>query len=361
MLKLEFSVASCVRATSKLSNCTKCVDVCPVSTIEIVDNIPAFTPSVCIDCGGCVVVCPTEAFSLRDFSSVNFFFDFLESKETLLACKTEIPCLSVLSVEHLISLALTSDEPLVMNVEGCSCGGDSDRLTNQIKANIEEVNFILESFSDKKILIDKFESKAIENETISNRRSLFSLKEVLKNKKSFDEAVKADELKAFELDSEVISKIKNKNIPDKRKLLFSVLKRVERPQKYDVLASEDISFTSQKFIEESCTNCQICYRICPTGTLSSDTKFSVINFDSMMCLKCHLCHDVCEPNAIKIQAGFEIKEFFEPTQRVLADFDIRRCNECGNYFTYTSGLVECMRCKIEENEAMELHTNPKFF
>jgi ferredoxin len=80
-----------------------------------------------------------------------------------------------------------------------------------------------------------------------------------------------------------------------------------------------------------------------------------------MCIKCHLCHDVCEPNAIEIQAGFEIKEFFEPTQRVLASFDIRRCNECGNYFTYSGGLVECMRCKMEESEAMELHKNPKFF
>jgi ferredoxin len=334
--------------------------VCPVSTIKIVDNIPAFTPSVCIDCGGCVGVCPTESFSLKDFSSVKFFFEFLESKDTLLACKTDIPCLSVLSVEYLISLALASDEPLVMNLEGCSCGGESDRLTNQIKSNIDEANFLLESFSDKRILVGLFESEVTKAE-ILDRRSFFSLKGALRHKQKFDEAVKSDELKAFELDSEVISKIKNRNIPDKRKILFSVLKRVEKSQSYDILASEDISFVSQKFIDDSCTNCQICYRICPTGALSSDARFSVINFDSMMCIKCHLCHDVCEPNAIEIQAGFEIKEFFEPTQRVLATFDIRRCNECGNYFTYSGGLVECMRCKIEEREAMELHRNPKFF
>ncbi len=360
-MRLEFSVASCIRATSKFSQCTKCVTVCPVSTIEIVDNIPAFTPSACIDCGGCVGVCPTEAFSLKGFSSINLFFELLESKKNRLSCKTEIPCLSILSVEHLISLALASEEPLAMNLEGCRCGGDSDRLTSQIRANIEEANFVLESFSDKRILSALFESEVVEDKVVSNRRSLFSLKEALKNKQKFDEVVDADELRAFELDSEVISKIKSKNIPDKRKLLYSILKRVEKPQNYDILASEDISFTSQKFIDESCTNCQICYRVCPTGALSSDSKFSVINFDSMMCLKCHLCHDVCEPNAIGIQAGFEIKELFEPTQRVLASFDIRRCNECGNHFTYSGGLVECMRCKMEESEAMELHINPKFF
>ena len=357
-MKLEFDVSSCVRATSKFSECTKCVDICPVSTIEIVDNIPAFTPSACIDCGGCIGVCPTESFSLTNFSSVNFFFEFLESKKSHLSCQNEIPCISTLSVEYLISLALASDEILSMDVDGCSCGGDSDKLVNQIKSNLEEANFILESISDKQIEIKSLKSEAsvIEDENeLTDRRSFFSLKTAVKSKQSFDEVVNSDALKAFELDIDVIAKIKDKKIPDKRKLLFSVLKRLDKPQSYDVISTEDISFTSQKFVDDSCTNCQICYRICPTGALSSDNKFSVINFDAMMCVKCHLCHDVCEPNAIQLQAGFEIKEFFEPTQRVLATFDVKRCNECGNYFTYRGGLVECDRCKVEEEEAMELH------
>ena len=73
-MHLEFDVSSCVRATSKFSGCTRCIDVCPVETIEIVDNTPAFTPSVCIDCGGCVGVCPTESFSLKKLFSYSFLF-----------------------------------------------------------------------------------------------------------------------------------------------------------------------------------------------------------------------------------------------------------------------------------------------
>jgi ferredoxin len=125
------------------------------------------------------------------------------------------------------------------------------------------------------------------------------------------------------------------------------------------LPEEDVSFVSQKFIDDSCTNCQICYRICPTGALSSNSKFSMINFDAMLCVKCHLCHDACEPNSIHLQAGFEIKEFFEPTQRTLASFTIKRCNECGNNFTYTDGEQTCPRCLVEEEEAMFLHDNAK--
>ncbi|MBU1669440.1 ferredoxin [bacterium] len=360
-MSLNFDPSSCVRASSKFSQCTKCVDICPVSTIKIVDNIPAFTPSSCIECGGCVGSCPTESFSLSDFSAINFFFGALEKKEHKFACKTELPCLSVLSVEHLIALALGSDEPLILDAKACACGGDSGVLNNQIEANIEEANFVLSSFSSKQILVDSLTdiTEQEHEESVRDRRSFLSLKGAMKSKQDFDKAVEADELKKFELDSEVIMGIKDKKIPDKRKLLFSLLKRQKRPEVYEVLATEDVGFTSQKFVDASCTNCQICYRICPTSALSSDMKFSVINFDAMMCVKCHLCHDVCEPNAIQLQPGFEIKEFFEPKQRTLAKFDIQRCNECGNYFTYTGGVKECFRCKIEEDEAMELHENAK--
>jgi len=162
-------------------------------------------------------------------------------------------------------------------------------------------------------------------------------------------------LKEYELNSEIIKKIKDKNIPDSRKLIYSLFKREVKPQKYEVLASKDVSFISQKVIDDSCTNCQMCYRICPSGALSSNTRFSVINFDAMLCLKCNLCHDICEPNSIKITDGFNIKEFFEPSKKRLAEFDVRRCNECGNNFTYNGGEVMCNRCQIEEDEALSLH------
>jgi len=125
------------------------------------------------------------------------------------------------------------------------------------------------------------------------------------------------------------------------------------------VAEADIGFVSQKFIDERCTNCQICYRICPTGALSSNGRFSLINFDAMLCVKCHLCHDVCEPGAIHLQPGFEMRELFEPTQRTLATFSIKRCNECGNPFTYLGGEQTCPRCLVEEEEAMFLHENAR--
>jgi ferredoxin len=361
-MSLYFNLSACVRATSKFSECTKCVDACPES-IQLLENLPTFANKTGVEAAACIGACPTEAFSLSDFSTTEFFFSFLDSKIRLISPKLNVPCISVLSVEHLISLALASDETVTLDM---SSYDEESVLYEQIDARIDEANFVLSSFSDKSLETNMEKSdvkeKEVENEeeNVSSRRSFLgnvSLKGVVKHKMTFDEAVEADELRAFKLDSKTIAKIKEKNLPDKRKILFTVLKRAGVPDVFEVLPQEEVSFTSQKFVDDTCTNCQICYRICPTGALSSNAKFSLINFDAMLCVKCHLCHDVCEPDSIQLQSGFEVKELFEPSQRVLATFDIKRCNECGNNFTYTGGEQACPRCMVEEEEAMFLHSN----
>jgi len=361
-MSLYLDVGRCVRATSKFSKCTKCIDILP-DTIELVDNIPSFPKGTGVEASACVGVCPSEAFSLSSFDTTEFVFGFIESKVRLISPKINIPCISLLSVEHLISLALLSEEEITIDLTSYD---RNSTLFSHINHQIEEANFILSSFSDKQLSsnLDDVVEAPQKEEIIkeSSRREFLgsaSIKGVVKHKRAFDEAMERGELFEFDLDKSMIEKIREKNIPDRRKILFMALKRTSKPTKYEILPQEEISFTSQKFVEESCTNCQICYRICPTGALSSNGKFSLIHFDALMCVKCHLCHDVCEPNAIGLQAGFEIKEFFEPTQRVLAKFNIKRCNECGNNFTYTGGEQACPRCMLEEEEASFLHNNAK--
>jgi len=370
-MKLFFDPAYCVRATSKFSECTKCVDATN-GIVQIEEQLPAFAKATGVEAAACVGACPTEAFFMSDFSVTEFFFTFLDSKVRLISRKLNIPCLSLLSVEHLISLALGSEAPITLDLYDYERGS---HLFNVIAARIEEANFVLSSFSDRQLQVNVENegldySKTVsgsqevnDEEVASDRRNFLrntaSIKGVVKHQKEFEEAVEADELHRFEIDASMTQKIKDKHLPDRRKILFTMLKHTDRPEHYEVLAQEDVSFVSQKFVDESCTNCQICYRICPTGALSSNGKFSLIHFDAMLCVKCHLCHDVCEPDAIGLQPGFETKELFEPTQRTLATFSIKRCNECGNPFTYLGGEQTCPRCLIEEEEAMFLHENAK--
>lgn len=149
--------------------------------------------------------------------------------------------------------------------------------------------------------------------------------------------------------------MRQKKLTDRRKIFFTALKRMEKPSFYHIVEAEQITFTSQKLMDESlCTACEMCYRICPTGALVSDARNSKIDFDPFLCVKCHLCHDVCEPNAITLSPSYNLKEWYEPQTQNLVTFSVRRCNECDALFSSVAGEKECRRCRLEEEEAREL-------
>jgi len=360
MSGLTLDPTKCVRALAKFSECTKCVEICPVDIISVDNQLPAFNMSQCVGCGGCVSVCPTEAFALDDFNTTNFFFEFVQDEESLLSCKKNVPCIASLSVEHLTSLALLKDE-LVCDTghcDGCEIAG---KLKPQIDANIEEANYILEAIESQKSVQDR--AIAFEPEEIAaddDRRGFFrniTIQNAAKAKQDFDRRVEveSDEELRHEVFTEDIGKLKEKSIPDKRKIFFTALKRAPKPSQYHIVDANELSFTSMKKLnEETCTACQMCYRICPTAALSSDMKNSKIDFDPFLCVKCHLCHDVCEPDSLTLGNTFDLKQFFEPEVKRLATFTIRRCHECDSYFTYRGGEVVCHRCRLEEEEAKEL-------
>jgi len=357
--------ANCVRSVTKFSDCTKCVDVCPVDTLKIADNnLPAFVPSVCVDCGGCMGVCPSESFKLKDFDATEFFFEFAAESSPLISCRVNVPCIMALSTEHLISLALVKEKPLVLDIGHCATCPYKDPLYTNIIESVEEANYLLEAIeSGKQIAIEEIaaEEEGAEDDVDQNDRRAFlerlSLKGAARAKAEFEATLEAvsDEIREHEVGLAEIAKMRQKRLPDKRKILFTALKRASKPHNYHTIAEEDISFASQKFIDmQTCTNCQMCYRICPTGALSSDANNSKIYFDAMMCIKCRACHDTCEPDSLQLQPTFELKEFFEPTQRLLASFKLVRCDECGIHFTSLHGERICSRCRVEEEEAFEL-------
>ena len=317
-----------------------------------------------MDCGGCMGVCPSESFTLKDFDATEFFFEFAAAPSPLISCRINVPCIMALSTEHLIALALVKESAPVLDTGHCQSCPYREPLYAGILESVEEANYILQAIeSEKEIRMEPIgarEQGLPEDADPSDRRAFLerlSIKGAVQSRQEFEAALEAisDRSREHSIALEDIAKIRKKELPDKRKILFTALKRAPRPSVYHTIAEGDISFASQKFIDmETCTNCQMCYRICPTGALSTDSRNSKIYFDAMMCIKCRACHDTCEPDSLQLQPTFELKEFFEPTQRLLASFALVRCDECGVHFTSLHGERVCPRCRVEEEEVFEL-------
>lgn len=360
MSLLRLDPAKCVRSTNKFSQCQACVDVCPVETIKITEQLPSFVPNDCVGCGGCGAACPNSAYNLDDFGPINYIFSILEQQRDVLSCKEAIPCLAALSVEEIIALALLHPKRLVFDRAYCAECEIAKINEPLIDERIEEVNFFLEAIeSPKRVVFESVELSVEQKE--QDRREFLSklnLKEAIKAKQKFENEVEAasNEQRSHTLSQEDITKLKNgKDVPNRRKLLMMALKKTQKPSVYHKLAEEDINFLSQKILDqESCTACEMCYRICPTGALSSDKTGSAIFFDAIACIKCASCHDVCEPKSLTLRSVFDLEALFEPKRETLAKFTIMRCNECGVPFVYKGGEVMCQRCRIEDEEVMEL-------
>ncbi len=352
MHNLKIDLGNCVKVFAKNSTCTKCEEICPHSAISYIDNVPNVNDQ-CTDCGGCIGVCPTEAISLKNFDTLEFIFSFIENEESLISCKKNIPCLATLSVENLISLALLSDET-ILDLGHCINCPISDPLYEQIENNIQEANIFLKGIqSDKQILSKSIAFQEPINQEEPDRRDFlkrFSIKGAIKSKVEFEQIVKDTQQRLTQEDT---ANIRKKVIPNKRKLLFMALKRAKTPNTFHSFMHEEISFISQKNINDNCDNCSMCYRICPTGALQSNKRQTKIDFDPLMCVKCSLCHDICEPKAITL-IPYNTKELFEPKITELINFEVIRCEECANFFTYFGGEKLCHRCKIEEEEAKRL-------
>lgn len=360
MSLIHLDASKCIRSLSKESECNKCETICPTDAIVVGDNIlPAINFSSCVGCGACHAICPNEALGLDNFNATDFFFDFMEEEGNLLSCRKNLPCLAALGVEHILSLAILKKE-LVLDMGHCATCEIALKCKPQIEQNHEEAMYLIEAMENNAEI--KLENVCYEEGTKeeSKRRDFLrsiNLKTFAKTKLDFEQEVQkaTDELVEHSLEKSDIALLRQKRIPEKRKILFTAIKRVERPSTYHVVDANELSFTSQKLMDqESCTACQICYRVCPTGALSSDAKNSKIDFDPFLCIKCSICHDVCQSDAITLSSGYNIKQFFEPEVQNLISFDLRHCDECNVVFSTNQDEKLCYRCKIEEEEAREL-------
>jgi ferredoxin len=360
---IQLKASRCVRSLSKESECNKCELICPTEAIIVGDNpLPSINFSACVGCGACDAVCPNEALFLDDFSPTDFFFNYMEDEDNLISCRKNVPCIASLNIENIISMALLKKE-MVFDMGHCDGCAIAHKCKPEILRNHAEASYMLEAMESEAVIKlenIKYEKEPNGEENVANRREFFSkvnLKNALKTKIEFEKEIQkaTDELVAHTLQKSDIALLRQKRLTDRRKLFFTALKRVKKPSIYHVIEADELTFTSMKLLDaDKCTACQMCYRVCPTGALSSDVKNSKIEFDPFLCIKCSICHDVCEPEAITLSPTYRVKELFEPEAQNLITFKVRRCNECNVIFSTNSNEKLCYRCKAEEEEAREL-------
>jgi len=337
---IELAAHRCVRYRSTEATCDACAHVCPTKAITPLPTALSIDEAACIDCGACMGVCPTEALSLPHLLPIDFAFSFLQSDEEIISCKKNFACLAGLGSEYLVALGL--GKKVVLDVGHCGECEIKEPCFGAIEEQVARANYVLEAIDR-----DPIEAKPLAVEPASERREFFSTlaKGAARLKREF----------GMEEEGVDTQKIRQKELPPKRKLLRALLAQTEPPAAYRYLENEHLDFISDKEIDQRCDNCSICYRLCPTGALFGSERGDRILFRAIDCVRCGLCHDVCAPKSIGFSDYFDTKELFEPEVKELARFNLVRCEDCGAWYTYLGeDEMLCPRCRAEESDAKEL-------
>jgi len=307
------SLESCVRSLSIGSQCEKCKDVCGFEAIDISGYSVRIEALKCTECALCAAVCPTGAIAMPQDSTL------------------------ALSSDELFCVVLGSSKAICIDVQ--------TEFESACRQRVDAANTLLGFFGvDSRITLNIVD-EAKNTPEDSSKRALFKMF-TKSGIEAAHNSVKSEEEVASTVD---YSLLKSKKIPTKRALFLSAVEGLELSDKE---AACELSFASDKYIDDSCDNCSLCYNLCPSGALESTQMKNAIVFSPHLCLKCRLCEDICEPKAISSLPKFDILAFKEKRKKVLIKFKVKLCKSCGAIFSGDS--EECPRCTLENEDAMEL-------
>ncbi len=362
MANLSLDYAACVLTSNKSAGCTKCETVCPADVIRIEEHVLTYAPADCVRCGACQGVCPTESFRIDGFVHENFVARFVADSSTVISCKTNIPCLAALNSEYLVGLVLEKGRDITLDTghcEGCELAGS---VADHIEESIGEANRFLEVFASpfciKAEAVDADTAGKNTEEPALSRRELFSklnVKDAVKAKMRFDKEVDVAMQEFVGVGDSDYSRnrVREKQLPFRRAFFISATRGLTGDAEA-TLAAGDFGFITDKVIDKSrCTNCALCYHICPTGALVGERMKGKIAFDFLHCVACNSCHDICPDHCLDKETTFTKGMFTQPERKKLATFFMRQCGDCGMPYV-NDGSDVCPRCREMDDEARDL-------
>ena len=363
--KLHIRPSLCIKVRFASSNCQKCLSVCPVNAIRF-DDQSIKVISDCIGCEFCVAVCPNEVFSIpdksnrdaRDSGSLKCLYC-----SKLLADEREasdpfpagiIPCIGSIPSHFILTWISEKQSPLKLVTMDCGkCAmktgvsvfqntkSEVISIVESLKIPIEPV-IIQEATQQDKInareLYSQFLSELEEGNKFSRREFLITFRTPLFSKKTAEKP---------ESDPESDSLASEKRLPER---LSSVIAFYRENQGH-VLNSANSPFFSEIEIEDSCTGCAACARVCPTEALSLKKveKKVYLNWTPSHCTQCDLCKEVCSKDSITFFPGLDINRILDESTTAVKTFYVNVCPECNRENLLYEITANCPYCQKEKN------------
>ncbi|SHJ71593.1 4Fe-4S dicluster domain-containing protein [Anaerobranca californiensis DSM 14826] len=330
---------SCISFRNNKNKCNRCLEVCPNSCIEIDNNGIELDEDLCLGCGICTTVCPSQSLYSKGEKEEQLLSRVEELPKIVLGCEEKndgnlkVPCLNGLHRELLTAIfILLKDKEIYFNVSGCeNCQVQKDYKI--FKENLEAAQKFLSNFNLKSNINLITNTKDVPQQVLelSRRDFMVMLKEQTKEKTL-----------------EVLKKKNNSKTPYHRKIFLEELKGLKVE---NIVLDKENSLLQGWNVTENCDGCGFCQAICPNKAWKLEKN--KLSFNISQCTNCRLCVELCPQKSI-ISADLVLSEI--DGYRIKKEFNIKVCRKCGKEFI-EKGLEEfCLTCKKRAN-LLKANTN----
>ena len=296
--KLTFEQNRCVRTLFPKSSCRRCVDACREKAVFLNNSTISLENSKCSSCGACVSSCPTEAFAFAKYPLYSALFQIKKITEqnqknqltnlpAVFACpkssqakeRISVGCLGSMGPALFVLAQLTTEAKVVVYCENCrNCASNTEGdPAKSMAQKISRLSDILKI--QPKIEIAETASEELDN---LKRRKIF--------RKISNELLERSEIASLKGNAPKTEKVFP--VLD-REMLIDCIKLI-RDKKTEYEITEKI-FPLPVVHKNTCTGCNICVLLCPSGCLTSrekDGHFKLLA-DPLRCVDCKRCVEAC--------------------------------------------------------------------
>lgn len=332
--QIIFHPGNCINAKKPFAAvCRQCVQMCPHDAINEKKDI---SKAKCTECGVCMAVCPSDGFVDRTMDDLKEHLFGADS--VTLNCPAaqpgtyEISCLGMFDRDAWSTLILLSEHKELRLLTG-DCASCQDLQACAI--SVGTLKDLLRSWTSPnniKIEImpwDGRTTQAIDGSTPEAPQSLGELREkkkLAKKLKTIVPALIADETYTItRTRSWLMEALEGK---PERKIPFQALK-----------------------IDDKCTACGVCARVCPQEALThiQDNGTDRFVYQPGLCCHCLRCIKICGPKALTM-TEMELDTRFLHGKVLLREIVPRFCSSCGHRIFHQLEPGLCIICARKDPE-----------
>lgn len=292
---LRLDRSRCLRMRFAESGCSHCTTICPAGAIATDDGI-SLQSERCTGCLACTTVCPSGALEAD-----GEFLAILEALAShrlpvfVIGCRVsgprshkQLPCLGMLSPEHLVALFARGTVQIQLAAHACS-GCPAGSMLEPLASRLHETARITGFPLHRSIQLVTSEQDVGFQEEGLDRRSFFtSLRSI-----AFQGVATALAPASRENPG---TSYRDKTLPERRALLLTTLHSLPTAE---ASAARDAFFFTATF-NDACDGCLGCVRVCPTAAIG-ETDDARPSFDPSRCTGCGLCREFCLEGAVDVR------------------------------------------------------------